>query len=248
MKIQHNIHQNWKFRLAENQSSPILEITPDKWQPATIPGTIHTDLLNNQMIPEPFYAKNEINLQWIGQKDWEYQTTFDLPAEFEPEKTTYLIFNGLDTFAQIYLNGELIGKTENMFINYRFTVTERLKVKDNILKIIFKSALKCARELMDEHGELFSARWPERSYARKAQYSFGWDWGPAFPTAGIWKPLYIEQNSGITIEACGISTFELSAGEAKLLIDLELAGRAGIAEYISVELSNSLLRFLFVFA
>jgi beta-mannosidase len=238
MKIQHILDQKWEFRLAADQESPQADITPQKWYPATIPGTVHTDLLNADLIPDPFYGKNEIDLQWIGQRDWEYQTQFDFPSEMETEKTTYLIFKGLDTFAHIYLNGELIGKTENMFINYRFTVTDRLKEKNNVLKIVFKSALNTARKLIDEHGELFSARWPERSYARKAQYSFGWDWGPAFPTAGMWKPLYLEQNTGITIEACGISTFELSSKEAKLLIDLELAGRAVLAETIEIELSN----------
>ncbi len=239
MKMQHIISENWKFRLAENQDSPIPEITSDKWQSATIPGTVHTDLLDSELIPDPFYAKNEIDVQWIGERDWEYKTHFDFPADFEKEKTTYLIFNGLDTIADIYLNDELIGRTENMFINYRFTVTKRLKAKSNVLKIIFKSALNTARALIDEHGELFSARWPERSYIRKAQYSFGWDWGPALPTAGIWKPLYLEQNDGITIEACGISTFELSDKEARMLIDLELAGRADVAESIHVELSNN---------
>jgi beta-mannosidase len=238
MKIQHILDQKWEFRLAADQESPQADITPQKWYPATIPGTVHTDLLNADLIPDPFYGKNEIDLQWIGQRDWEYQTQFDFPSEMETETTTYLIFKGLDTFAHIYLNGELIGKTENMFINYRFTVTDRLKEKNNVLKIVFKSALNTARKLIDEHGELFSARWPERSYARKAQYSFGWDWGPSFPTAGMWKPLYLEQNTGITIEACGISTFELSLKEAKLLIDLELAGRAVLAETIEIELSN----------
>ena len=237
MKLQYELNQNWKFRLAENQDTPIAEKLTGKWFTATIPGTVHTDLLNSELIPDPFYAKNELDLQWIGKKDWEYQTQFDFPSDFEEGKTTFLFFKGLDTFADIYLNDELIGKTDNMFITYRFNVAARLKPKNNILKILFKSALNSTRELIEEHGELFSARWPERSYARKAQYSFGWDWGPAFPTAGIWKPLYLEQNAGITIEACCISTFELSTKEAKLLIDLELAGQAGIAESVTVELS-----------
>jgi len=239
MKLQYELNRNWKFRLAENQDTPIAEKLTGKWFTATIPGTVHTDLLNSELIPDPFYAKNELDLQWIGKKDWEYQTQFDFPSDFEEGKTTFLFFKGLDTFADIYLNDELIGKTDNMFITYRFNVAARLKPKNNILKILFKSALNSTRELIEEHGELFSARWPERSYARKAQYSFGWDWGPAFPTAGIWKPLYLEQNAGITIEACCISTFELSTKEAKLLIDLELAGQAGIAESVTVELSNN---------
>jgi len=238
MRLQSLLDQNWKFRLSKNQNTPIDAINTNDWLAADVPGTIHTDLLKETLIPDLFYGKNEDELQWIGEKNWEYQIEFDFPKEFDKGKTTYLYFKGLDTIAEIYLNDKLIGKTENMFISYRFEISSRLNPKANVLRVKFESALTYARNLIEKHGELFSARWPERSFIRKSQYSFGWDWGPAFPTMGIWKPVFLEQNSGVFIEACGISTFELNDTQAKLSLELELGGNAGVAEIGAIELSN----------
>ena len=238
MRRIHELNQNWQFAPAENQDIPIENLTPQDWHPAKVPGTIHTDLIDFGLIPDPFYSDNEKKLQWITQGNWTYQTEFDFPSVFDESKTTNLIFKGLDTITEIYLNDELIGRTDNMFITYRFDVTKRLGKRNNKLRIQFKSPLHYGRELIEKHGELFSARWPERSYIRKAQYSFGWDWGPAYPTMGIWQPVYLEQNSGVTIEACTISTYELNEQQAKMILELELAGRVGIADHLLVELSH----------
>ncbi len=168
------LHTNWQFK---NRQKTI-------WYPATVPGTIHTDLLANHLIADPFYGDNENKLQWIGQTEWEYQTRFDIPYSTNSE--IFLQFDGLDTYTSIYLNHKLLLKTDNMFRTYKVPVSKLLKQKGNDLRIVFYSAERQANLAAKRNGIIYPCE-NNRNFARKAQYHFGWDWAPRMITCGIWR-------------------------------------------------------------
>jgi len=177
-RTQIQLSQNWQFKAVDDSI----------WLKAKVPGVIHLDLLENKIIPNPFDSRNEENLQWIGEKDWEYQLKFN--ADTLPNfKTTDLVFTGLDTYASIYLNDSLILQANNMYRIWRISVKKYLQKGENTLKIIFKAPEK----INQEKANKLTYKLPdERAFSRKAPYQFGWDWGAKFLTAGIWKPVYLD--------------------------------------------------------
>lgn len=231
------LNSRWKFK-AYGRGDELKEVIPKlkSWQNAVIPGTIHTDILNAEIIQDPFYADNESTLQWISKCNWIYSTKFDIPLGFSNEHKTTLVFEGLDTIADIYLNDKLILKSENMFIKYDVEVSDILKRKSNILKIIFYSPVESAKKLEEKYGKLQVELESSRVYLRKAQYSFGWDWGPVFPTMGIWKSVYLEQKDDITINDIVFRTIALLPNKAELECDFKIkqSGRKSYSAIIEL--------------
>ena len=162
-----------------------------RWHPARVPGEVHTDLLANRLIPDPFYRNNEKKLQWIEKEDYEYKTSFAVPAAILKSKNAELVFDGLDTYATVYLNGKQILSADNMFRQWRVDVKNILKPSANTLLIHFRSAQNIVDSLAKADLPYVIPDNP-RCYVRKAQYHFGWDWGPKFTTCGIWKPVRLE--------------------------------------------------------
>ena len=162
-----------------------------KWNAATVPGEVHTDLLNNKLIPDPFFRDNEKKLQWIEKKNWEYKTSFQVTPEALKKKNAALVFDGLDTYATVYLNGKLILKANNMFRQWRVDVKKYLHPGTNKLVVVFVSAQNVV-DLLAKRDLPFVIPDNPRLYVRKAQYHFGWDWGPKFTTCGIWKEVRLE--------------------------------------------------------
>lgn len=155
-----------------------------------VPGSVFEALIEQEIIEDPFYGLNEFNVRWVYESDWEYEIQFDLNPSFLEYKQIKLRLNGLDTFANVYLNDELLGSTENMFIVYEYDVKERLKEFGNTLIVKLKSPTSKARELIIKYGMNLNTGLeaiPGVPYLRKAQFSFGWDWGPKLPDIGIWK-------------------------------------------------------------
>lgn len=138
----------------------------------------------------------------MAEKSWTYQMTFPSSADVSDAKRTDLVFKGLDTFAQVTLNGRQILEADNMFLEYRVDVTDFLKAAGgspsslNDLQIVFDSALLRGRELVKEHENehRFISHQAESSRlpVRKAQCHWGWDWGPILITAGPWRPIFLE--------------------------------------------------------
>lgn len=169
----------WNFRKGND----------NQWFPAKVPGTVHTDLLANKLIPDPFIGANEKQLQWIENEDWQYQTTFTISKAELKHQNAILHFDGLDTFAEVYLNGTKILSADNMFRTWKVDVKRVLKVGQNKLQITFASAVKKGKE---EAKKLpYTLPGDEKVFTRKAQYHFGWDWGPRFVTAGIYKKVVL---------------------------------------------------------
>ncbi|RJP65816.1 MAG: glycoside hydrolase family 2 protein [Ignavibacteriales bacterium] len=222
------INDNWQFTLHPDESITELEKKTVKilkrWHNAVVPGTIHTDLIENNLIADPFYSDNEERLQWIGDSDWIYKTTFNLPQNLDTSKKIELVFEGLDTVAKILLNGKELTTSENMFRKYSFDVTNKLIAKKNVLQVEFTSNVKHAKRLETEYGKLPVALRSERVYVRKAQYSFGWDWGPAFITMGIWKNVYLLQSDDVLIENISFSTKSVRKDFAEVQV------KAGLSE------------------
>lgn len=196
MKHLHLSH-NWLFKQRSSTHSLSDDFSsPHEWLPATVPGTVHQDLLTAGRIPDPFLALNENEVQWVGASDWLYKCTFDRPPDFENADEIVLCFDGLDTFATAWLNGTQLLTSENMFVPQRIHITSLLRPGLNELRILFASALQRGKELEMQYGERFV--WngdASRVYVRKAQYHYGWDWGPTLLTAGIWKPIHLESYS-----------------------------------------------------
>lgn len=172
-----DLQGEWLFR----------DVSEDKWYKGKVPGCIHLDLIENGLIPDPFIGENELKVKWIEEKDWIYQKKFNIDKEFLDYPSIELFFQGLDTFTEIYLNGQKIGETDNMFIPWSFDVKPYLKEGENVLEVYFHSPSKILEEKAKNCPLLRGSYYPPRVFGRKAQYSFGWDWGPRLATSGIWK-------------------------------------------------------------
>jgi beta-mannosidase len=166
-----------------------IEDNSNNWLPAQVPGTVHQDLLRADVIPDPFRRLNEKEVAWVDERNWLYLRKFELSEDFLNNSPAELIFHGLDTYAEIALNGYLLGKSENMFTSWRRRVEAYLKPGHNVLAIRFSSALQRVKDIAKEDNcpFIYGGSVIERGYARKALYSFGWDWGPELATSGIWK-------------------------------------------------------------
>ncbi|OAM90598.1 glycoside hydrolase family 2 protein [Termitidicoccus mucosus] len=180
---------SWSFR----ERSPGAQ-----WHPAVTPGCVHTDLLRNKLIPDPFWGRNELDLQWIEERDWEYRLRFEADEALLLEEAVELAADGVDTFATFFLNGREIGRADNMFAAWRWDVKARLRPGPNELRIVFGSAMKYIRA----NNHRFAVPWEFNDpvggcvLARKQQSQFGWDWGPRFVTCGVWREIRLEGWSG----------------------------------------------------
>lgn len=224
MYLKYNLNKDWNLNLLSpnNTKIPGDFNMPDNGIKISIPGTVHSDLFKNKLICDPFYGENELVLQWIAECDWQYETYFDFPINFSKKKDINLVFEGLDTIAEILLNDKIIGKTDNMFVQYHFLLKKYLMPANNHLIVKFYSPLKYVQENKRSIKQFPSARHPDRVFIRKAQYAFGWDWGPAYPTMGIWRNVYLEQIDQIKIDAVRFNTLsiEKDIAETETLVKL----------------------------
>jgi len=189
--------------------------------PAEVPGTVHTDLMSNGIIPDVFYGANEGKVRWVEEKNWLYRKVFSASDALLKCKKVLLIFEGVDTYAEVHLNGELLCKTDNMFYPYVLEVKKYLK-KDNVLEIKFLSPVKVLQKLETELGSIMKTPFVSfRAYGRKAQYSFGWDWGPRFPTCGIWKDVYLLGLNYGKIENVFVKQLSISSKKATIEVEVE---------------------------
>ncbi|NMO95111.1 beta-mannosidase [Paenibacillus lemnae] len=211
------IIQDWKFKEVEGQD----------WLPAKVPGCVHTDLLRHGVIAEPFYGTNEHDLQWIDKKNWEYEAVVDVTEELAAETHLELVFTGLDTYADVYVNGEHILAADNMFRSWRVDVKRHFQPGNNALRVVFRSPIQEDLPKLEKLGYPLPATNDQSElgglgghklsiFARKAPYHYGWDWGPRFVTSGIWRPVMVEAWSGVRIHDLFIRQDEVNAAGARL--------------------------------
>lgn len=169
----------WRFRRIGNA----------EWMDASVPGCVHTDLFASGAIEDPYYGCNEVGLQWISDNDWEYEKTFLVEPSFLEYPRHELVFEGLDTRADIRLNGSHILSAGNMFREWRVDCGKLLRPGENTVSIVFHSPFRVEEALAGKY--LFGLPGGNRVFTRKAAYHYGWDWGPRYVTMGIWRPARI---------------------------------------------------------
>ncbi len=193
---------------------------------ASVPGSVYCDLLNNNMMEDPYWKDNEIEALKLMDRSYEYKKTFDCEADLLNQSDVMLVFEGLDTIADIFLNGKKIGHAENMHRTFKYSVKNLLQEKDNILQVVFSSPT----EYIAKAYEKAPTRGTEDAmngfvHLRKAHYMFGWDWGAHLPDAGIWRPVYLLGINKAAIETVSVLQFHKNGK-----VNLELKPEISIAE------------------
>jgi beta-mannosidase len=216
------LDSKWQFIDHKNVSS--------KWMPATVPGTVHTDLWDNKVIEAPYYGTHESQLQWIEMCNWTYTTTFDAPNSILSKKNVHLVFYGLDTHAEVFLNNNSILKADNMFRKWSVDVKSHLLATGNNMTIEFTSPV-----LLDnaKNTQFYLPSDNSRIWSRKAAYHYGWDWGPRFVTSGVWQPIYFEAYDKSFIEAIRIAPIGETTGSEESItvtVDVEMHVTKSVAE------------------
>lgn len=168
----------WRLRGKHGKTGMDLDL------PATVPGCVHTDLLQNGIIDNFFEQDHARALQWIETEDWVYSRTFTCDM---PEPDAQLVFEGLDVYCDIYLNGKWVGYSENMFTEHVFAIDGILMRGVNTLEVYFYSPVAMVRG----RKQRFAAFTSERLYTRRMQCTYGWDWVERFVTCGIFRPVFL---------------------------------------------------------
>ncbi len=211
------IKDGWRFRKIGTGKLSM------HWFAATVPGTIHTDLLRHGIIPDPFEGVNESRVQWVERESWEYETTTMCSAALLANDAVELVFEGLDTYAHVYINNVSVLQANNMFRTWRIDSKRYLKIGNNTIRVVFDPATTRGAALTkqipftlggdDSTGKVWS---------RKAQYHYGWDWGPRFITCGIWRSVHLEAWSGVHLESVHVVQQSLTDKEARLSVIAEI--------------------------
>ncbi|MBN1385005.1 MAG: glycoside hydrolase family 2 protein [Elusimicrobia bacterium] len=182
MLLKKTLNGSWQFRKNKENN----------WERAVVPGCIQMDLMALGKLPDPFFGTNEIQFIGMEADEWSYRKTFIIEKEELSYSQIKLVFEGIDTFCDVYLNDKHLGRTENMFIPYIYDVKSIIKQGKNILVVDFDSPIKTIKKIEKSSFMLKSAFETARPYVRKAQYSYGWDWGPRIAQTGIWRDVYLE--------------------------------------------------------
>lgn len=209
------------------------------WHPAQVPGTVHTDLMYNGLIDDPYIGLNERSVQWVDKEDWRYRTVFDVSDDIFEAGNVELVFEGLDTYADVFLNGTLLFSADNMFRLWSSDVRKILKKSGNELEVLFHSPIKTdlpkydalpfAYEATNDqsvNGGLFEKR--VSVFARKAGYHYGWDWGPRLVTSGIWRPVYLEAWNRAKISDAYYHQTEINARKADITAQVEIVSDTAV--------------------
>jgi len=242
--VRHNIisielNQNWLFH----------KIGDSVWYRASVPGTVHTDLLDNGLIEDPFFGINEHDLQWIDKADWEYKTHFSVEADILNKSDVFIDFKGLDTYADVYLNGHLILTADNMFRSWKVYCRDQLHPGENELRVLFKSPVRIGIEKLAKQGYPLPASNDQSEngevrnqkvsvFTRKAPYHFGWDWGPRLVTSGIWRPVELFAFDNIKIDNVHLVQKKVTNSVAGLIASINLNCISPGAYQIQVDVND----------
>ena len=232
------LNSNWKFKKAEDKS----------WLSAKVPGCVHTDLLDNKLIPDPSFQKNEDKVKWVEEKDWEYATTFEISGEIASYSNIDLQFDGLDTYADVYLNDKLVLKADNMFIGWNIPGKKLLQEGSNSLRIYFHSAVNIGLEKLAKipytlmaANEIAPENKRSNVMTRKAPFHYGWDWGPRLVTCGIWKAIKIKAWDNILMEDIYVKPVKISSERAFYKTQIEFTAQKKQKASMEVWIDNKLI-------
>ena len=200
------VQGKWKIKPIEPgaPADDLNRIMDDSWIDANVPGDIHNDLFNAGLIPDPYFSDNSLKCGWVTETDWLYRCEFAVDKCLLKRKTE-IIFDGIDTFSTIWLNGKKLGDTENMFISYAFDVSDTITAQERNCLVI---RIKSVKEIMKQYPSegYYSCFNVQRIFIRKAQCHFGWDWAPDFPATGIFGGIKIISYDDARIQDVAVRT------------------------------------------
>ncbi|MCY2930654.1 MAG: hypothetical protein NTV86_14385 [Planctomycetota bacterium] len=204
------------------------------WIEAVVPGEIHLDLMRAGLMPEPTVGNNAPLCRWPETKSWWYRTTFEVGPEFLGHERQWLVFDGLDLYAQVFVNGQAVGESANAFVPAVLDVRPCLRAGSNELVVRLTAGSELAADETRvgqeqqarpnsaaggavpnpaREGDLYGHRiWPGRKWLRKPQFSYGWDWVDALPNIGIWRGVRIEGRSGAVLDSLRLDTVPHGGG------------------------------------
>ncbi len=183
---------------------------------ATVPGDVHNDLVKANVIPDPYFSDNANECGWVTEQDWFYEKKIIITKQMLENKIN-LVFKGIDTYSEVFVNGKKIGDTDNMFLRYAFTINDFVSEGENTIEVKLLSIRQKAKEYPEEG--FYGCFDTQRIFMRKAQCHFSWDWAPNFPAMGIWDDVSIEVLNGREIE--------------KVMVKPCLDGRVGVFVHLS---------------
>ena len=213
-----SLNDGWEFHQKADEAGA----QNGPWHSAQVPGVVHTDLLHNKLIPDPFYRSNESTLQWIENASWEYRSTFQATPEILKRNHVELVFEGIDGPAQVYLNDKLVLTATNMFREWRADVKSQLKAGANQLLVVFPSPITEGQKIAAKDVWHSQIKAEPESYLRKAAYEYGWDWGPRFVTSGLWRPVKLDLWDDAKFANVHVRQRDITADMAHLVVETEI--------------------------
>lgn len=215
--LQQDLGGDWQFQRAEGPR-------PGRgWRPARVPGNILTDLMAAGLLADPLAGDQEADAGWVESTDWWYRRVFTADPALVAAPRARLLAEGLDTWCSLWLNGERLGRAQNMFVEHAFEVGGRLRRGRNELLLRFEAPARVLPRLERRYGKRAAVGDSLRTQARKAQYGFGWDWGPRLPGAGVFKPIRLRGMGPVDIEDLWCRTLKAGSGRASGLLVAELS-------------------------
>jgi beta-mannosidase len=240
------IDSGWRFRLADGDGNAKAHGAATHWHNAAVPGMVQSDLLTAKLLPDPYFRDNEAKVQWVGLSDWQYQTHFSVDQATLARDHVDLVFDGLDTLADVYLNGTKLIAADNMFRRWRIPVKNALHAGTNDLEVRLYSPIKRLQPWLLKQpyalpGEFDSAFGDEpkgkqtANYLRKANYQYGWDWGPRIVTEGIWQPVHLDSWNGPRVDDFHIEQTYVSSEAAQVNAQWDIRADASKPLHISID-------------
>jgi beta-mannosidase len=229
------LHYNWRFAQTSWDTLGRIGFSHTEWLPARVPGHVHLDLIENGVIGHPFERMQELGCQWVDEQDFSYRTTFAWQPDTERPQSV-LRFEGLDTVCRVFLNGELVAEHDNMFVPLEVAVSGRLRAGENELRVDFLSAARIGVErrakYAAEEGLLETyERLEDRSFVRKVQCMFGWDWGPRLVSCGIWRPVELVDYAARLWDV-QVRQAHRADGKVELTLESSVEGNARVVHVI----------------
>ena len=237
-----NLNSDWHFK----PNRPIVpsrkedlgqNIKPEGYK-TQLPNTALNALLENKAVENPFFRDNETKLQWLEKEDWTFEKTFDVEPKTLKAAKLMLVLRGVDTYADVFLNGILLAKTNNAFRTWELDAKAALKEKNNALKIVFTAPLKIEKTLSDsapvDYPDVYNTR---RMFTRKPQFHYGWDWGPRFVTCGLASAELVAWE-GLKIEDAFLKQTYLSKDSARLQAKITINATISAKTEVSVTING----------
>jgi beta-mannosidase len=227
MKTEIPLSTGWRLRFCdwrEGRRAGFATADPgDRWMDAVVPGDVHLDCLREGSIPDPFFGTNMDRCIWMEDKDWWYRLDFAAPPR-QADQRIFLSFEGLDTFATVFLNGKEVGQHQNMFTPLRIDVTDALARQTNRLAVCLASSRFSARR--DGPASVSGAPPRDRLFTRKAQACYGWDIAPRLVTCGIWRPVSLLVVDALEIRRVGVRTITAAETSAEVEVSIDVLRHA----------------------